>query len=304
MLLNIRVMNNWTTEQMPHQEGKVAIITGGNTGLGYEISKQLAGKNAKVIIACRTASKGRNAIEQIEKELGRAITADVFPLDLISIDSIRTFTDWFKEKHNRLDLLINNAGVVNLKEKTSTPTGLEMHMATNHLGHFALTGLLFETLKNTSNSRVVTMSSGAHKAGNINFDDFNWEARIYNRGKSYGDSKLANLLFVRSLQQRFDEENASSLSVAAHPGLSATERQQTIGIGGWLSRILAQAVWMGALPALKAATDPHVKPMEYYGPQYGLRGYPSLARMDRKAFDKTTADRLWKLSEEITGIRF
>lgn len=205
---------------------------------------------------------------------------------------------------NQLDILINNAGVVNLKERIETSEGLEMHMATNHIGHFALTGLLYPTITNTQNARVVTMSSLAHRSGNIDFDDFNWEKRTYDRGKSYGDSKLANLMFVRSLQEKFNSDAPTALSVSAHPGLSATERQQTIGIGGGLSKLIAQPVWMGALPALRAATDPNVKPMDYYGPKFGLRGYPTLSKMHKRAFDKTVANRLWTLSEDITGIQF
>jgi NAD(P)-dependent dehydrogenase (short-subunit alcohol dehydrogenase family) len=297
-------MKNWSTDQIPNQKGKIAIITGGNTGLGFEISKQLAKRGATVIIACRTSSKGENAIQQIEATLKRPIKASVIPLDLTKIESIKNFAQKFKEKYSKLDLLINNAGVVNLAEKMTTAEGLEMHMATNHLGHFALTGLLYEVIKASPNARVLTMSSGSHQLGNINFDDFNWEKRKYDRGKAYGDSKLANLLFVRSLQELFDRENINALSVAAHPGLSATERQQSIGIGGWLSKILAQPVWKGALPALKAATDPNVKAMEYYGPRYGLRGYPSLAKMSKKAFDKKVAKKLWQLSEGLTGVKF
>lgn len=294
----------WTAKEIPDQEGKTIIITGGNVGLGYEIAKQLLNKNATVIIACRNQNKGEEALKRIEKSLNKKISADVIPLDLTDISIIKSFAEQFKEKHTRLDLLINNAGVVNLIERAVTPDGTEMHMATNHYGHFALTGLLFDLLQNTPESRVVTMSSGAHNSGNIDFEDLNWEKQKYKRGKSYGDSKLTNLLFVRSLQEKFNAKNASTLSVAAHPGLSATERQQTIGIGGWLSKILAQPVWKGALPALRAATDPNVQPMEYYGPKYGLGGYPVKAKMNKKAFDKAVADKLWTVSEEKTGIRY
>lgn len=301
---NSTIMKNWNTNQIPNQGGRVAIITGGNAGLGYEIALQLAKKEATVVIACRTIAKGEQAIQKMEKTIGRGLKASVIRLDLADFNSIREFASDFKSNYDQLDLLINNAGVVNLKERAVTPSGLEMHMATNHLGHFALTGLLYDLIKNTPNSRVVTMSSGGHKSGNINFDDFNWEKRKYGRVKSYGDSKLANLLFTRSLQEKFDAEKIGSLSVAAHPGLSATERQQTIGIGGWLTKILAQPVWMGALPALRAATDTNVEATEYYGPKYGLKGYPTLSKMDEKAFDVNVAKKLWELSEKITGVKF
>lgn len=297
-------MENWNTDKIPNLKGKVAIVTGGNTGLGFEICKQLAVKNAKVIIACRTISKGEKALMDIEKQLDKHVEGNVIELDLTSMNSIRKFVGQFKSKYNTLDLLINNAAVINLKEKAVTADGLEMHMATNHFGHFALTGLLFDVIKNTPNSRVVTMSSGGHKYGKIDFDDLNWENRKYDRVKSYGDSKLANLLFACKLQERFDIDSINSLSVSAHPGLSATERQQSIGIGGWLTKILAQPVWKGALPALLAATDSRVKAIEYYGPKYGIRGHPSLSRMDEMVFDRSLADKLWKMSEEITGVSF
>ena len=297
-------MKHWKSEHIPNQKGKIAIVTGGNTGLGYEIALQLAKKKTTVIIACRTPEKGEQAIKRIEQTLERSIEARVIPLDLAHIDSIKAFAKTFKEQYSSLHLLINNAGVVNLKEKASTSTGLEMHMATNHFGHFALTGLLYDLIKNTPQARVVTMSSGGHKSGDINFDDLNWKKRPYHRVKSYGDSKLANLLFVRSLQEKFNQEQVDAISVAAHPGLSATERQQTIGIGGWLTKILAQPVWKGALPALRAATDPHVKPLDYYGPQYGICGYPTLAKQNEKVYNTAVAKKLWKISEEITGIKF
>ena len=297
-------MKNWTSNNIPDQSGKIAVITGGNIGLGYEIAYQLAKKNATIVIACRTPSKGEAAVKKIEQALGSSIHADVIQLDLTSMESIHAFVDTYEKKYSKLDMLINNAGVVNLIEWTTTLSGLEMHMATNHFGHFALTGLLFDTIINTPNSRVVTMSSGAANSGDIQFDDLNWEKRAYSRSKSYGDSKLANQLFSRSLQERFDQLEVNTLSVSAHPGLSATERQQTIGIGGWLSKVLAQPVWKGALPALRAATDPAVKPMEYYGPKYGLAGYPTLASVAKRAYDKDLADKLWTVSEEITQVRF
>jgi NAD(P)-dependent dehydrogenase (short-subunit alcohol dehydrogenase family) len=297
-------MKNWNTDHIPNQKGRVAIITGGNAGLGYEIALQLAKKGATVIVACRSIEKGRLAVKNMEKQANASLDAKVIALDLTSMEVIRAFVTEFKEKHDRLDLLINNAGVVNLKERAVTAAGLEMHMATNHLGHFALTGLLYDMITRTPNSRVVTMSSGGHKSGNINFDDFNWEQRKYGRVKSYGDSKLANLLFMLSLQEKFDEEKVASLSVGAHPGLSATERQQTIGIGGWLTKVLAQPVWMGALPALRAATDATVKPIDYFGPKCGIKGYPTLASMDKKVYDKKVAKKLWELSEKLTGVSF
>lgn len=298
------MQKNWDTQQMPDQSGKIVIITGGNTGLGYQMSLELAKKNASIIIACRSKVKGIQAIGNIENTLGKKIDAQVIELDLTSMDSIHSFVSTFKQSYTRLDILINNAGVVNLKERVVTSNGAEMHMATNHLGHFALTGLLYPIIIATPHARVMTMSSGSHKFGDINFDDINWEKRPYDRSTSYGDSKLANLLFVRSLQERFDKDKASAISVAAHPGLSATERQQSMGIGGYLTKILAQPVYMGALPALKAATAKEVKALEYYGPKYGVRGYPRLAGISKKALDKQVAQKLWQYSEQMTGVKF
>lgn len=297
-------MKRWTSDDIPNLTGKTAIITGGNTGLGYEITKQLAAKGAEVIIACRTKTKGLQALSSIQKEISTEIKGHVIPLDLTDLKSIHNFNTNFNRDHKRLDLLINNAGVVNLKSRQTTKTGLEMHMATNHLGHFALTGLLYETIKATPKARVVTMSSGGHKAGQIDFDDINWEKRPYSRTKSYGDSKLANLLFMKRLQDKFQTEQCNALSVGAHPGLSATERQQTIGIGGIITKLLAQPVWKGALPALRAATDPIVEPGSYYGPQYGIAGYPTEASMHASVNDLALAYRLWEYSEEITGIKY
>lgn len=295
---------NWSAQHIPDQKGRVVIITGGNTGLGYQMCLDLAVKNAHVVIACRSIDKGEKAIQKIQQTLHKKVSLEVIPIDLTDIVSIQTFAETFLKKHDRLDILINNAGVVNLKNKTLTKNGLEMHMATNHLGHFALTGLLYKTIINTPNARVVTMSSGGHKWGNIDFEDINWDRRPYDRVKSYGDSKLANLLFMRGLQQRFHRDKSSAISLGAHPGLSATERQQTIGIGGWLTKVLAQPVWKGALPALRAAIDYNANAVEYYGPKYGMRGYPELAKLDKKVYDTSVAERLWTISEKITGVKY
>ncbi|WP_196888530.1 oxidoreductase [Aureivirga sp. CE67] len=296
---------NWDTTKMPSQKGKNVIITGGNAGLGFQMSLELAKKGANVVIACRSKEKGWNAVERIQKELQNSdAKLDVIPMDLTDFNSIENFAKEYKAKYDTLDILINNAGVVNLIEKGTTASGLEMHMTTNHYGHFALTGRLFPLIKKTKNARVVTMSSGGYRWGVIDFDDLNWDKRPYDRVKSYGDSKLANMIFMRSLQLKFEKENISAISVAAHPGLSATERQQTIGIGGKLTKILAQPVYKGALPALRAATDPEVKGMEFYGPRFGMFGYPKLVKIKPMVFDDAVAERLWKVSEEVTNVKF
>ncbi|WP_196892954.1 oxidoreductase [Aureivirga marina] len=296
---------NWDTTKMPNQKGKNVIITGGNTGLGFQMSLEFAKKGANVIIACRNEEKGWKAVERIKNEIQNSdTTLHVIPLDLTDFNSIEKFANEFILKYTHLDVLINNAGVVNLKEKGTTASGLEMHMTTNHFGHFALTGRLFPLIKKTKNARVVTMSSGGYRWGIIDFDDLNWEKRPYDRVKSYGDSKLANMIFMRSLQLKFEKENIDAISIAAHPGLSATERQQTIGIGGKLTKILAQPVYKGALPALKAATDPEVKGMEFYGPRFGMFGYPKLVKIKPMVFDDVVAKKLWKVSEKTTNVKF
>lgn len=294
----------WSIEDVPNQSGKVAVVTGGNVGIGYELGFQLVSKGATVVIACRTTSKGEDSVRRMEQRLGKPINAQVIGMDLTNWDSIEAFAQEFKDRFRRLDILINNAGVVNLKSRQATKDGLELHMATNHYGHFALTGRLYEVIRQTKGARVVTMSSGSARAGSINFNDLNWSDRRYSRSKSYGDSKLANLLFARSLQIKFNKEGVDALSVSAHPGLSATERQQTMGIGGWFFRKLAQPVSIGALPALRAATDPGVRENDYYGPKYGLRGSPTLIAMPKQAYNREIASRLWSVSEEIVNLKW
>ncbi|MFJ8519551.1 oxidoreductase [Lysinibacillus xylanilyticus] len=295
-------MNKWKTNNIPDLSGKTAIVTGGNIGLGYQIVLELAKKNANVIIACRTKSKGLKAIEKIEQSLNRRMKLDVIELDLTNLHSIRAFASEISQKYHQLDILINNAGVVNLANREETRDGYEMQMAINHFGHFALTGLLIPIIRKTPNSRVVTMSSLSYKFGNIDFDDLNWRKRSYDRAKSYGDSKLANMLFTMELQRYFEEHNISAISVAAHPGLSATERQQSIGMGGRLSKMIAQSVEMGALPALMAGTAPQVKGGELFGPRWLIRGYPTKEKVKPAVYDKKLSEKLWKTTEQITGI--
>lgn len=293
----------WKLSDIPDQNGKVALITGGNTGLGFKTALELARKGASVIIACRSIEKGQDAIHRIRDEVPDA-QAKVLSLNLIDRHSIEDFSTSFHREYSRLDLLFNNAGVVNLETLQHTQEGYEKHFATNHLGHFALTGRLFSTLVDTPHARVITLSSGGAKVGTIDFDDLDWHKRPYNRGRCYGDSKLANLLFMRSLQKRFDKAGASALSVAAQPGLTATERQQSIGIGGWLSRWLATPVEQGVRPQLRAATDPNVKPCEYYGPKRLIWGPAVRHTLDHKVLDDEVAERLWSVSEQRTGILF
>ncbi|WP_338394533.1 oxidoreductase [Fulvitalea axinellae] len=297
-------MKDWKTEDIPDLDGKVAVVTGGNTGLGFRIALELAKKNAHVVIASRDRARGWEAAEKIRKETGSVRDVDVIPLDLTDFRSIRKFATSFLIKHDTLDILVNNAAVVNLANRQVTKEGLEMHMATNHYGHFALTGHLLSAIKNSKGARVITMSSGSYRSGKIDFDDLNWTNRVYNRSRSYGDSKLANLLFALELDRLFKKNNKSAISLAAHPGLSATERQQKIGIGGMLTKMMAQPVEIGALPALMAATYEKAEGKQYYGPRWMIRGYPRLEKLKSIAENAGMARKLWKFSEELTDVEY
>jgi len=297
------ISGNWSNDDIPKIDGITVIITGGNKGLGFQSALELSKKNARVIIACRKVEEGLGAKAKILSEVPTA-EIDVIPLDLTDETSIRDFSEDFKRKYKRLDILLLNAGVVNLDTHQLTNSGREMHMATNHLGHFALTGRLFDVLKNTENARVVTVSSLAYKSGVIDFDDLAWNKRKYNRFKAYGDSKLANILFMTQLQKLFDQAGSSAISVSAHPGLTGTERQQSIGIGGVFAHWIASPVSKGCLPQLLAATEPSVKANDFYGPKYGILGVPKQQKIKSKFLDGELAEKLWKYSEELTGVHF
>ena len=218
--------------------------------------------------------------------------------------AIAAFARDFCERHDRLNILLNNGGVVNLEKFSRTPEGREMHMGTNHLGHFALPGRLFSILAATENARVVTVSSAAYRSGAIDFDDLDWQVRTYDRVKAYGDIKIANLLFMHALQSRFEAAGSSAISVAAHPGLTGTERQQSIGIGGALAHWVASPVEKGVRSQLLASTDPSVRGGEFYGPRFGVLGRPMLQTPKPEAVDSETSRDLWRVSEELTGVAY
>lgn len=293
----------WHLEDIPDLRGRTAIVTGGNVGLGFVSSRLLAQQGARVVVACRDEAKGQAAVARLESAIPDAEVAHL-PLDLVDPASIAAFSEAFGRFSDRLDLLLNNAGVVNLDTLQRSEAGHEMHMATNHLGHFALTGRLFPLLCATPEARVVTVSSAAYRQGEIRFDDFDWRERAYDRVKAYGDSKLANLLFTQTLQQRFEEAGASAISVAAHPGLTASERQQSIGIGGAVTRWLATPMEKGVRPQLRAAADPEVAGGAFFGPRVGLFG-PAIELPAQPAFtDAALGKALWEHSETLTGVRF
>lgn len=294
----------WDSRLMLDQSGKVAAITGAASGLGFETARMLASKHARVVMAVRSPAKGRDAAARIKKEYPGADVA-VMELDLADLASVRKFAENFRKRYSRLDLLINNAGVM-VPPYGKTADGFELQFGTNHLGHFTLTLLLLDMLKEVQGSRVVTVSSGAHAFGILDFDDLNWEKRRYNAWQAYGDSKLANLYFTRELQQRLDEKDVNVLAVAAHPGWAATELQRHQWWVRLLNGLFAQSAGMGALPTLYAATAPDVHGAEYFGPdgKGQMRGYPVKVQSSKRSRDMAIARRLWEVSEEMTGIRW
>jgi NAD(P)-dependent dehydrogenase (short-subunit alcohol dehydrogenase family) len=296
-------MTNWTTADIPDQSGRVAVITGSNTGLGYETAAALAAKGAHVVLAVRNLDKGKDAIQLISR---RSPTADLAlqELDLTSLDSIRAAAEQLRSDHDRIDLLINNAGVM-MTPKSTTKDGFELQLGTNHLGHFVFTGLLLDRLLPVTGARVVTVSSMGHRIGRIRFDDLQSE-RAYSRAGAYGQSKLANLMFTYELQRRLAGTNA--IAVAAHPGSSTSELSRNVPrlVQLAFKPLELQGADMGALPTLRAATDPTVLGGQYYGPGglVGMRGFPKVVASSRRSHDVEAQRRLWNVSEELTGVTF
>jgi NAD(P)-dependent dehydrogenase (short-subunit alcohol dehydrogenase family) len=294
---------NWTEQHIPDQHGRVAIVTGANTGLGFETARMLAARGAAVVLAVRDVEKGKQAAARMTGDV------TVQALDLTSLDSIRSAAADLRAAHPRIDLLINNAGVMYTPRQT-TADGFELQFGTNHLGHFALTGLLLDRLLSVPGSRVVTVSSTGHRIrAAIHFDDLQWE-RSYSRVAAYGQAKLANLMFTYELQRRL-APHSTTVAVAAHPGVSNTELTRNTPAAlrvpvTWLAPLLTQKPEMGALPTLRAATDPAVRGGQYYGPgnRGEIRGYPKLVTSSPDSHDQATQQRLWTVSEELTGVTF
>jgi NAD(P)-dependent dehydrogenase (short-subunit alcohol dehydrogenase family) len=299
-------MAKWTAADIPSQKGRVAVITGANTGLGYETAAALAERGAHVILAVRNLDKGKDAAARITAQSPHADLA-LQELDLTSLASVRAAAEELRSGHDRIDLLINNAGVMYTPKET-TKDGFEMQFGTNHLGHFAFTGLLLDRLLPVVGSRVVTVSSMGHRIlADIHFDDLQWERR-YNRVAAYGQAKLANLLFTYELQRRLAPQG-TTIAAAAHPGGSNTElgrytpRAMRPAVDLFFS-VIAQDAAMGALPTLRAATDPAVLGAQYYGPDgfAETRGYPKIVASSAKSHDLDRQRRLWAVSEELTGV--
>lgn len=293
----------WTERDIPDQTGRVAVVTGANTGLGFETARALAQRGAFVVLAVRDLKKGRQAAAKINGAVS------VQELDLNSLESVRAAAADLCEAYPRIDLLINNAGVM-YPPKQTTEDGFELQFAANHLGHFALTGLLLERLLPVPGSRVVALGSTGHRIkADIHFDDLHWE-KSYDRVAAYGQAKLANLLFTYELQRRLAPHGTTS-AVVAHPGMANTSlfRHLPAVVRPFLPLFLplfTQKPAIGALPTLRAATDPGVLGGQYYGPggPGGMRGYPTVTLSSGQSYDLALQERLWSVSEDLTGVKY
>ncbi len=301
----------WTIDNIPDLKDKTVIVTGGNSGLGYESVKAFAMKGAEVILASRSKENGEHSRDEILKEFPGA-TIEVMILDLGDLESVKGFASEFRKKYNRLDVLMNNAGIM-MSPYFRTKDGFEGQMGINHLGHFALTGLLMDILKKTPGSRVVNVSSNAHKRGKMDFNNLLFEnGRDYSPTRAYGRSKLANLLYTYELQRRLERNNSNTLAVAAHPGVAMTnlarylEKKLLLKLLFPVLKWLAQDQTSGALPQIRASVDPNVKGGEYYGPdgKNEFKGYPVRVESNAASHDRKDAARLWEESERLTGVEY
>ena len=299
----------WTSEQIPDQSGRTAVVTGANSGLGLVTTRELARAGAQVVLACRNTDKGEAAAAGIRADVPEA-RIDVIALDLANLAFVHEFAQRFRSDHDTLDLLINNAGVM-APPRRETADGFELQFGTNHLGHFALTAQLIEAMAGQGDPRVVTVSSGGHRMGRIDFDNLQ-RTKGYHRWGAYGQSKLANLLFAFELDRRLRAAGSPIRSVAAHPGYAATNLQTAAPplvdrlVMKVSNRLIAQSAEMGALPQLYAATYPGLEGGTYVGPD-GIgeqRGYPEPVGSSGRARDEEVARRLWEVSEELTGVPF
>tara|TARA_B100000579_G_scaffold18876_1_gene13293 strand:+ start:7973 stop:8857 length:885 start_codon:yes stop_codon:yes gene_type:complete len=289
---------------MGDQSGKVAIVTGSNTGIGFHMARALASKGAMVILACRDPEKAGVAMRRIQDEFpdSKVSTSE---LDLADLSSVKSFSEDFSADAERLDILINNAGVM-IPPKSRTKDGFELQFGTNHLGHFALTGLLMPMLEKTGRSRVVTVSSIAHNPGIIDFDDLHGERKRYNKWGFYSQSKIANLIFSLELARRLERGGSGVSAIASHPGYSATDLQRYSLFWRFLNVIVAIPAKRGAEATLYAATEDEALKYPYWGPTgiIEMRGWTGRAKINPKAMDEDTARRLWDVSESMTGVSF
>ena len=303
--------DNWTTNDIPNLTGKVIIVTGANSGIGYEAALEVARKGGQTVLACRSMDKAQAALSQIQTQVPNA-PVEIMQLDLASQASVHAFAEAFKAKYGRLDLLINNAGIM-MVPYGKTEDGFERQFGTNHLGHFALTGLLMDHILATPGARVINVSSIAHRNGIMDFDNLMYEGgKGYTPSDAYGRSKLANLLFTHELQRRLDAVGADVRVTAAHPGVSNTnlashmmEDRLLFKLVRPLFGLVLQSAAMGALPTLRAALDPQAAGGDYFGPGgfREVRGYPVRVKSTAAAHDVAVARKLWEVSEALTGVK-
>lgn len=300
----------WTTDNIPDLSGKVIIVTGGNSGLGYESVKAFVGNRAKVIMTCRSLEKGTKAKEQILNTFPEG-KIELGELNLSDLSSIKKFAADFKAKHDRLDILLNNAGIM-MAPFSITKDGFENQFGTNHLGHFTLTGLLIDIITKTPGSRIVNVSSLAHKKGKFDFSNLLYDdGKSYDPMKAYQRSKLSNLLFTYELQRKLNSSK-NTMVVAAHPGVSMTNLANHLKntfmfkIFKAISGLITHSPAKGALPQIRAAVDPNVKPAEYYGPDgfNEMKGDPVVVQSTKASHDEEDARKLWEVSEKLTGLQY
>ena len=303
---------NWTINDIPDLTGKTIVVTGANTGLGFEAVKVFARNGANVIMACRSLEKGEMARKQLVRFFPSSII-QVMQLDLADLKSIRNFATTFRQSHAHLDVLLNNAAV-KMVPYSVTKDGFESQMGINHLGHFALTGVLLDILKKSPGSRVVNVSSLSHKQGSMDFDNLLFEnGKDFSPVKAYVRSKLSNLLFTYELQRFFESNKIDCMAVAAHPGIANTNNPSSIAEQNMLMKIyklsfsfIIQPPSLGAMPEIRASVDQQVKAGEFYGPGglLELSGHPALVKPKPSACDVVTANKLWVVSEQLTSVRF
>ena len=303
-------MEKWTQNNIPNLKGKTIIVTGGTSGLGFEAVRLFAKNGADVILTARKSKEGELAKKRITSNLPKA-KIQVMELELGDLESIKKFTKDYKKKHKKLDVLLNNAGIM-WCPYSKTKDGFESQMGVNHLGHFALTGLLLDVLKKTNKARVVNVSSLGHRRAKLDLDNLLFSKENYNPNLAYFNSKLANLLFTYELQRRFEKNGLDIISVAAHPGGSNTnlakyiEKKWYFKLLKPLFLLLAQSASIGTLPEVRASTDPKVQGSDYYGPRgfNEMGGYPILVKSTKESHNRVSAKKLWELSEKLTKIRF
>ena len=300
-------MKNWTTNDIPSQKGKLYLVTGANSGTGFATAKTLAQKGAKIIMAVRNMDKGENAVSKIKNDVPDA-KLELMHLDLTDLNSIEKFVADFTNQHHNLDVLINNAGIALPNKRTETKQGFEGHFGINHLGHFALTGKLLPILKATKSARIVTVASFVPKQSKsiMNWNDLQYIDK-FDGMTSYGQSKLANIMFGLQLDKKLDQSNCPVISVLANPGFTKSGMQKDMGfIAKSMTFFMSHSTEMGMLPILRCAVDPNVKGGEFYGPlkMKEMRGYPELTEAPEPALIEEDRQKLWKISEQMTNTTY